>query len=66
MPNWQLICQQGDLIGIDLMSELEVSQLEHRQIVADYLELEMQRNKCGSGLKNLDFALSNLGKLFLF
>lgn len=50
----------------DLMSELEVSQAEHRQIVADYHEFELQCNKRGSGLKNLDFVLSNLGKLFLF
>lgn len=66
MPSKQLIYQQGELIDIDLMSELEISQLEHRQICADYCEFVMQRKKCSSGLKSLNFALSNLGKLFLF
>lgn len=66
MPSKQLVCQQGEFIDIDLMSELEVSQAEHRQIVADYHEFELQCNKRGSGLKNLDFVLSNLGKLILF
>lgn len=46
-----------------MVCELKVSQVKHRQMVADTSELQLQFHKASSGLIDMDFALSNLGKL---